>query len=56
MRTSYRSSNLERSTSRRSSADANLHRVVDYQEPSNGHCRYFIYQILRALKAIYSTA
>jgi mitogen-activated protein kinase 1/3 len=34
--------------------DTNMHRVIETQEFSDDHCQYFIYQILRALKAIHS--
>jgi mitogen-activated protein kinase 1/3 len=34
--------------------DTNMHRVIETQELSDDHCQYFIYQILRALKAIHS--
>jgi len=34
--------------------DTNMQRVIDTQELSDDHCQYFIYQILRALKAIHS--
>jgi mitogen-activated protein kinase 1/3 len=34
--------------------DTNMQRVIDTQELSDDHCQYFIYQILRALKAMHS--
>jgi len=34
--------------------DTNMRRVTDTQGLSDDHCQYFIYQILRALKAIHS--
>jgi len=34
--------------------ETDLHRVIRTQELSDDHCQYFIYQTLRALKALYS--
>jgi mitogen-activated protein kinase 1/3 len=34
--------------------DTNMHRVIETQKLSDDHYQYFIYQILRALKAIHS--
>ena len=31
-----------------------MHRVIRTQELSDDHCQYFIYQTLRALKALHS--
>jgi len=34
--------------------ETDMHRVIRTQELSDDHCQYFIYQTLRALKALHS--
>ena len=34
--------------------ETDMHRVIRTQELSDDHCQYFIYQTLRALKAMHS--
>lgn len=34
--------------------ETDLHRVIRSQELSDDHCQYFIYQALRAIKALHS--